>query len=116
ILTDPVIHSDKPGTFGVMDHGNEGKVNFFATHKCNSLCSELRLPQAPTFVPTSGTIEALTNVKIKLCEGNCGNTLDSSDENKYCSECCKKLGEKITAICKVCSKSFEYSPFFYKTK
>lgn len=44
-LTDPCAHSTKPRTYGELDHGNSGIKNFFATHRCTSLCRHLAWPQ-----------------------------------------------------------------------
>ena len=42
-FTDPAIHSTEPGKYGGTDHGDKGKLRFFETHVCNSLCKRLRL-------------------------------------------------------------------------
>ena len=38
LLTDPVICSQKAGTFGPADLGQDGIDNFFGWHRCNHLC------------------------------------------------------------------------------
>ena len=40
-LTDPSIHSQKPGKFGATDHGRSGQRAFLATHECTPLCKLL---------------------------------------------------------------------------
>ena len=42
-LTDPAIHSKKPGRYGSTDHGRKGQNAFFKNHTCNSVCKLLRL-------------------------------------------------------------------------
>lgn len=45
-LTDPAIHSKKPGRYGSTDHGRKGQNLFFKTHICNSVCKLLRIDRA----------------------------------------------------------------------
>ena len=43
-LTDPCIHSaENRGKYGRTDHGTKGFHDFFRTHRCNSVCSLLRI-------------------------------------------------------------------------
>ena len=44
-LIDPVIHSEKKGTFGRTDRGKDGIHDFFKTHQCSPVCYLLRLPE-----------------------------------------------------------------------
>ncbi|KAI9347046.1 kinase-like domain-containing protein [Obelidium mucronatum] len=46
-LTDPVIHYEsfnRKNVYGRTDHGRKGFGKFYATHKCNRICSLLGLP------------------------------------------------------------------------
>ena len=46
-LTDPAVHSDEKGQFGVTDKGRDGMDKFFETHVCSGLCRALRLALPP---------------------------------------------------------------------
>ena len=46
LLTDPSIHSFKPGTFGATDHGRRGHRAFLKTHECTPLCKLLGIARS----------------------------------------------------------------------
>ena len=52
-LTDPAIHSrySRDKCFGPTDNGPRGHQAFFVSHRCNALCTFLKLTK-PSFKPT----------------------------------------------------------------
>eukprot|EP01012_Entosiphon_sulcatum_P010089 TRINITY_DN15833_c0_g1_i1.p1 TRINITY_DN15833_c0_g1~~TRINITY_DN15833_c0_g1_i1.p1 ORF type:complete len:1179 (-),score=193.52 TRINITY_DN15833_c0_g1_i1:7-3516(-) len=55
IYTDPQIHSYDGSGFGLGNSGQEGIEKFFATHRCNSICKFLRLPEVNPKALDEGT-------------------------------------------------------------
>ncbi|KAJ3562325.1 hypothetical protein NPX13_g8606 [Xylaria arbuscula] len=62
VLTDPVILSQTPGTYGLTDMGPEAIKNFFKHHRCGRFCVwNWRTPgvvDAPTIIVQEGTTMA----------------------------------------------------------
>lgn len=50
VLTDASVHSKRAEQYGALDHGWQGVVNFFATHRCTNICREFDSPHIPEHV------------------------------------------------------------------
>ena len=67
-MSDPVIHSERKGTYGRTDRGLDGTKAFFKSHKCNAMCRKLGLTPNTGFDPS--TISATTSVTGKTTSRN----------------------------------------------
>ena len=52
-LTDPAIHCQDMDHFSRLNWGKEGFAMFFAAHKCNKICAQLRLQSREARSPRS---------------------------------------------------------------
>ncbi|KAJ7486421.1 hypothetical protein B0H11DRAFT_1805854, partial [Mycena galericulata] len=133
VLTDPVIHTSDPKRFRLSDTnlGQEGFKFFFATHKCNGICTKLGLKSGAAML-MSGSYsfrESWPSMDVTVC---CSNKLCSkivrlasikkSDKfpgYSWCDGCWPQL--RATTVKWICvwpgpHHEFKVSKFFYESQ
>jgi hypothetical protein len=136
VLTDPQIHCLDKQRFGKGNLGEAGISMFFYSHHCNEHCKSLGLVNPrltgvlhPGFKLIADPEEKKINYNEqinKLCElcrkpysTNFGYYCRQMEQGyeTWCYSCNRKRNESMKeSRCKVCSRSFKFSSYWYMMK
>lgn len=133
LLTDPAIHTRDAERFKLSDTnlGEDGFKFFFSSHKCNDICSKLRLKSNRSMF-VSGKFEYRDTWplmdNVACCSNQlCGKILhlasskksDDFPDHHWCDECWPQLHSTIVSLLCVApgpQHEFQASRFFYESQ
>jgi hypothetical protein len=133
LLTDPAVHTLDRKRFRLSDTnlGVEGFKFFFATHKCNSICSKLKLMSQASMLKignyrfredwprTLNTISCSNKLCGRIVQLHCAQESESYPDYKWCNTCWPQLNDSIVKwICVAPGPhhEFEESKFFNESQ